>query len=106
MAVFPRPSSPRAVWADLKTFLAGRERHRLLFAFLAIAITGLMLLGFYVDSRPEPQPPQIIYAQSWPASRTDAEIIAQQKIDQKKLDARREEKRRQYQRLAKQLGID
>ena len=43
---------------------------------------------------------------SWPADRTDAEIVALQKVDQAKKEKRDAEKRASYQRLAKQLGIE
>ena len=106
MAVFPRPSSPRVVWHDLRTFLGRRERHQWLFAFLSILMPALIVLGLYLDSRTDPRPAQIIYVQSWPENRSDAEIIALQKIDQKKREAQFAERRRQYRRLADQLGID
>lgn len=106
MAVFPRPSSPRVFWADLRAFLGSGHRHRLLFGGLAVGITVMILVGFYIDSQTDPPKPQIIYVQSWPASRTDAEIVRQNIADQKILDARREKKRQEYQRLAQQLGIE
>jgi hypothetical protein len=102
----PRPSSPRAAWADLKAFFAGPQRHKLLFAILAIMMPAIIVIGFIVDGRTNILPGRsIMYIQSWPADRTDAEIIAQQKIDQKKKEARDLERRRSYQRLEKQLGM-
>ena len=106
MAVFPRPSSPRAAWADLKAFLRGQDRIKLLFAALSILMPMLMVLGFYVDSKTDPPRAQIIYAQSWPASRTDDEIERQNIADQKILDAKRRAKQLEYQRLADKLGIE
>jgi len=106
MAVFPRPSSPRAAWADLKAFLLQQERHKILFALLSVMMPMLIVLGLYLDSRTDPPKAQIIYAQSWPESRTDAEIERQNIADQKILDAKRRAKRAEYQRLAKQLGIE
>lgn len=106
MAVFPRPSRPGAFWADLKAFLHGQERHKLLFGLLSILMPALIVLGFYVDSRTDPPKAQIIFVQSWPSSRTDAEIEKQNIADQKVRDAQLAEKRRGYQKLANQLGID
>lgn len=100
----PRPSSPRAVWRDFKAFLAQQERHKFVFAAIAVAIPALIITGFYVDSDIKPKA-QIIYVQSWPASRTDDEIKAQQKIDQAERDKQAAEKRRHYQELEKRLGI-
>lgn len=101
---FPRPSSPLAAWRDLKAFMAQQERHKFFFAALAVIIPALIVTGFYVDSNIKPAP-QIIYVQNWPASRTDDEIKAQQKIDQAKRDKEAAEKRRHYQELEKRLGI-
>ena len=39
------------------------------------------------------------------ANRTDAEIIAQQKIDQAAKEAAQKERQRQFQKLEKQLGM-
>lgn len=100
----PRPSSPAAAWRDLKAFLGQQERHKFVFAAIAIFMPVLIVTGFYIDSNIKPEA-QIIYVQSWPASRTDEEIKAQQKIDQAKRDKDAAEKRRQYQELEKRLGM-
>lgn len=106
MAVFPRPSSPRAVWADLRAFVAAQDRYKIGFGVLALLMPLLIVTGFYFDSNIKPPPIGTIYVESWPATRTDAEIKAQQTIDQAKRDAQREKKRQEYQRLADQLGIE
>jgi len=100
----PRPSSPTAAWRDLKAFLGQQERHKFVFAAIAILIPVVIVSGFYVDSNIKPEA-QIIYVQSWPADRTDEQIKAQQKIDQAKRDKEVAERRRQYQELEKRLGI-
>ena len=101
----PRPSKPSAVWRDLKNFLAGEQRYKYLFGALAIVMPALLIAGFYVDSRVEPPKPTMYFLPSWPADRSDAEIIALQKIDQKKLEARRAAKQQEFQRVADRLGI-
>jgi hypothetical protein len=106
MAVLPRPSSPRALLADLKTFLATRQRHQLLIAAVSIAMPVLIVAGFYHDSHVEPPPKEMYFLPSWPADRSDAEIIAQQKIDQKIKEQKDAEKRAGYRRLADKLGIE
>jgi hypothetical protein len=100
----PRPSSPLAAWRDLKAFLGQQERHKFVFAAIAICIPVVIVAGFYVDSNIKPEP-QIIYVQSWSASRTDEQIKAEQKIDQAKRDKEAAERRRQYQELEKRLGM-
>lgn len=105
MGALPKPSGPRAVWRDMQAFLSEKHRYRFIGIALAILMPGLTLAGFYVDSRRDPPKPQMIYVQSWPADRSDAEIIRQNIADQKKLDAYRAERRRQYTKLANDLGI-
>ena len=106
MAVFPRPSSPRVLLADLRVFLATRQRHQMGIAAVSIAMPALIVLGFYHDSKTDPPKPEMYFLPSWPADRSDAEIIAQQKIDQKIKEKRDADRRASYQRLAKQFGIE
>jgi len=96
---------------DLRLFLAQRERHELLFFFGAVVATALIVAGFIHDSHEErPYKREIIYVQSWPLSRTEAEILAQQKIDQAAKDkqqaeerTRQEKVRAQFRKLDQQL---
>jgi hypothetical protein len=68
---------------------------------------AIILIGFYYDGKTNIMPgEQLIYAESWPANRSDAEIIARQKIDQKRKDEALAERRRQFQRLEKRLGME
>lgn len=102
----PRPARPTALIADVRRFLADGGRHRLLFGALAIAMPLLIIALFVRDARDLGPGRTITYVTQWPATRTDAEIVAQQKVDQKlkaKADA---EKRAAYQRLQKELGIE
>jgi hypothetical protein len=99
--------SPRRAWRDLRGFLASRRRHELLFALPALILTILVIIGFYLDSRVEkPYERNIIYAESWPIDRSDAEIHAQQIIDQAKkekakaaAEKRAEERREQFKKV-------
>lgn len=111
MAVMTRFNPLRAV-GDLRRFLASRGRHEIIFLFAAFFICGLIVAGFVLGSHVEKlyKAPDIIYVQSWRADRTDAEIIAQQKIDmakQKIQDAREAEfeakKRAEYKRVSDQM---
>jgi len=106
MAVLPRPASPRALLADIRLFFASRQRHQLVIAAISVAMPVLIVAGFYHDSHVEPPAPEMYFIPSWPADRTDAEIIALQKVDQVKREKREAEKRESFQRLAKQLGIE
>jgi hypothetical protein len=106
MGWFPRPVGPRAAFSDLRAFMRQRSREQLIGATLAVLVTMIILIEFMVDSKINTAPPpQVIYAESWPANRTDAEIVAEQKKDQAKRDAAAKEKQRQFKELEKQLGM-
>jgi len=89
---------------DLRRFLAGRQKHEIVFAFLAVVVTVGIIAAFYADSGnlKRPYKRDIQYVENWPLDRTDAEIIAAQKTDaisRAKREAA-EEKRREEQRAA------
>ena len=111
MSVLRRYNPFRAL-LDLRRFLASRGKHEIIFLFAAFVICTLIVVGFVLGSHVEKiyKPPEIIYVQSWRADRTDAEIVAQQKIDmaQKKIDDEKEakfeaEKRASFKRASDQL---
>ena len=103
---FPKPVGPRAAFADLRAFMRQRSREKVIGAMLAVLVTAIIVIEFIVDSKINTAPPPtVVYADSWSGNRTDAEIVAQQKIDQKKREAAMLERQRSYQRLEKQLGM-
>jgi hypothetical protein len=104
---FPRPSAPATVRRDLKALIASRERHQLVFFGLSVFMTILIFFGFAYDFRDaHVVPPPIIYVESWPANRTDAEIKRDQKADSDARHAAQKERQRQFQKLARDLGIE
>jgi hypothetical protein len=106
MGWFPRPVGPRAAFSDLRAFMRQRSREQVIGATLAVLVTAIILIEFLVDSKINTAPPpQVVYAESWSANRTDAEIVADQKRDQAKRDAAAREKQRQFRELEKQLGM-
>jgi hypothetical protein len=106
MSWFPRPVGPRAALNDLRAFMRQRSREQVIGALLAVLVTTIIVIEFLVDAKINTAPPpQIVYAQSWSANRSDAEIIADQKKDQAAKDAAAKEKQRQFQKLEKQLGM-
>ena len=92
---------PRGAWADLRYFLWHEQPYRWVFLILSIMVTVGTLAAFWVDSRFEPEyHREITYVQQWPLTRTDKEIIAQQKVDavikaRKEAAAKRETEQRQ-----------
>lgn len=107
MAILPPTHSPRAAFADLAAFMRQRSREQVIGAALAILATIIILILFFVDSKINTAPPAtIVYVDNFPANRTDAEIIADQKRDQAEKDRLKAERMRQFQELQNQLGIE
>lgn len=113
MWAYLRRFSPLRAFFDLRRFLGSRGKYEIVFLFAALAVSVLIIAVFVADYSPKPvyRPPDIIYVQSWPSNRTDAEIIAQQKIDQAKKDKEDAERakqeaeiRAQYKRLSDQMN--
>lgn len=94
---------------DLRLFLHSRQKHEIVFAFLAIVTTVTVIVGFTLDSRDleKPYERDIQYVESWPLDRTDAEIVAAQKADMKTRALREaEEKKRQAENRAALKRLD
>ena len=110
MGFFSRFSPTRA-YRDLRLFLSYRQPYELGFLALAMGITGFLIFAFLRDESIAPvYRPNITYVEQWSADRTDAQIIAQQKIDepirQRRLAEERrldEERRAGFKRLDKKL---
>ena len=106
MAWYPRPSSPRVAFADLRAFLAQRSREQRIGAALSLLVTAIIVIVFIVDSqigtlKPDP----VTYVNLYSSDRTDAEIIAQQKKEQAEREAAMKERQRQFQKLEKRFGM-
>ena len=75
-------------------------------ATLAFLVTTIILIIFTVDAKVNiAPPPRVIYVESYKADRTDAEIIADQKIASERLRKAKEAKKQQFRDLEKQLGM-
>ncbi len=106
MSWFPNPVGPRAALADFIAVVRQPGRERWIAAALAVLVTIIIIIEFLVDSHINTAPPpRVVYVEQWSANRTDAEIVAQQKIDQAAREAAQKEKQRQFQKLEKQLGM-
>jgi hypothetical protein len=107
MAIFPRPVHPRVLVADIRRIWgSSTNRYKLVFGAIAIGVTSLIVTGFILDSRWQvpPQGPQIIYAENFPANRTDEQIRQDQWADARKRRAEAEERQRQWKRVERQLS--
>ena len=107
MPILPPTFGPRAAFGDLAAFLRQRSREQVIGATLAVLVTIIILILFFVDSKINTAPPAtVVYVEAYDSNRTDAEIIADQKRDQAEKDALKAERRRQFQELQNQLGIE
>lgn len=104
---FFRFVSPKHLVADTRAFIGNLSREQLIGGVAAILIPLGIVVAFYFDTRTNIMPgEQIIYVESWPADRSDEEIIARQKIDQQAREEAEAERRRQFEELADKLGIE
>jgi hypothetical protein len=88
--------SPTRAYRDLRLFLATRKKHELYFMLPALGVTMIVIYAFVIDTvKLDYQDPEVIYVKSWPLTRSESEIRAQQIIDQA-------EKKRQEAELQKQ----
>lgn len=106
-------ASARGALGDLRAYLRRRQRHQIVFLTAAIGLTFLMIYGFAIEMKGKPREyhRDIVYFKQWNADRTDAQIVAQQKIDgpeqtkreeaEKRLEA---EKRAIFKRLGDQMN--
>lgn len=107
MGMFSR-FSPLAAYRDLRFFLGNRQPHQLWFMIAALGVTSFLILAFVKDSYVEPEYHRnIVYVEQWPADRTDAQIVAQQKIDAPaKTKALAEQKKREDETRASFKRLD
>jgi hypothetical protein len=102
------PPKPDVIASDMKSFFGRRERHSWIALVMAIAMPSLIIWMFILDGRTNimPDEPVIIYAESWPADRTDEEIIERQRAFEFEANEARAIRREQFQRLADQFGVE
>ena len=106
MAILPPPVSPRAAVADLFAFMRHARREQILGATLSFLVVTIILIIFTVDAKVNTAPPpRVIYVENYKADRTDAEIIADQKVASERLHKAKEVKKQQFRDLEKQLGM-
>ncbi|HVF83198.1 MAG TPA: hypothetical protein VM913_03385 [Sphingomicrobium sp.] len=107
MAVLPRPSSPRAAFRDFKAFVKRGNRDHAVGGALALLITAIIVLIFFVDaSINTAPPPQVIYVETFGPERTDAQIVADQQKRAAERAAAQTARQQEFQKLEKQLGIE
>jgi hypothetical protein len=107
MAILPPMVGPRAALKDLTAFLKQRSREQVIAASLAVLVTIIIVIIFFVDSKINTAaPPQIVYVENYGPERTDADIIADQKKASEERRKAEEARRKEYEKLEKQFGIE
>lgn len=112
MTRFLSRMNPLRAFRDLRVFLDHRGPQDIWFMIAAMAATLFLIWAFAKDSSFErAYKPDIVYVEQWTLNRTDAEIMAQQKIDKVKKDrqlaeqrAREEKLRASFKKLDDQLN--
>jgi len=108
MAIFPRPVSPRSAAGDLWAYLIEKRPHKWPLLGVSMALTGLIIWAFIVDANTNTMPTRnkITYFQSWDSTRSDAQVILQQKIDLAEREVALRRKQEGMQKLADMFGIE
>jgi hypothetical protein len=100
-------SGPRAIVRDLRAFFGRRSREQGIAALLSLLVTGTIVILFILDPKTNTAPPATVtFVESWPATRTDAEIKVDQQKHQAEREAQAKARQQQYQELANSFGIE
>jgi len=89
----------------MRAFWRYRPRHQWVAGVMAVMMPVGIVVAFYYDGQTRLVPSRtIIYVDSWPAARTDAEIKAKQRTDLRERRARELRRQREFQRLDESLN--
>ncbi len=94
---------------DLVGFVRQSPRERAIPAILAIFFPTLIITIFIIDSKintAAPEGPKVIFFESWPADRTDEEILADRWAIQCRKDKALAERKEAMKKLARMSGMD
>ena len=103
------PRTPRdhiGALGDFWRYIQEDKPHKWASAALALTIVGLIFYFIWRALVPPPPEPTIIYVESWPANRSQADVERDWK--QRAIEANEQNalRRRQFQKAADALGID
>ena len=100
--------NPRAAMSDFAAVVRGdSNRDRVLGLTLAVLITIIILIVFFVDAKINTAPPpRVTYVETYAPTRSDADIVASQKKDSAERKAFQEQKKRQFREIEKRLGME
>lgn len=105
---FFKDVSFKGATSDLILFLKTPRQHRWLLVILACAPPAFIVTLFNLDVLriSVPGPPEVIYIESWPASRSIKEIVASNLARQKLEDEQQARVREAYKALGRASGMD
>lgn len=107
MAILPPTVGPRAALRDLTAFMRQRSREQILGASMAVLVTIIIVIIFFVDSKINTAPPQqIVYVENYGPDRTDEDIIRDQKKASEERRRAIEARQKEFQELEKKFGIE
>ena len=106
MGIF-RDASPRQAGHDLIAFFKG-NRFNPLVLIIACVPAFVLVFAIYLDARnkSKPPPPEVIYIESWPASRTREESLKWVMERQKLIDEARAREKEAYKAFGRAVGMD
>lgn len=74
---------------------------------MAVLVTIIILIIFFVDSKINTAPPpQVVYVESYGPDRTDAQIIADQKTASEERRKAEQARQEEFKKLEKKFGIE
>ena len=92
--------------ADLWNYVKEDRPHRWASMGLAITIPAVVMYVIYRSLIPEPQGPSIIYVESWPLDRSQADVEKDWLERAKQANEDNAKRREAYRAVADSLGID
>lgn len=107
MAFF-RDVNFRSAGGDVIAFFRSQDGFNPLVLLAACAPPALIVAAFYFDlqSKSTPGPPEVIYFESWPATRSIEESMASNAERQKRKDAARLREKEAYKAFGRAVGMD
>jgi hypothetical protein len=105
---FLQDISPTRAGIDIIAYLREDRPHKYSLLLLACIPAIIMVAIFYFDAKAKatPPPPGVTYFESWPATRTREESLADITKRQIVEDAFLEKQRQGYKKLGRALGMD
>jgi hypothetical protein len=104
---FPRPASPRVLWADLRAFAAERSRYQWVSFGAALVMPVALIWLFFLDSASIERPAAtVVFVDSWSAQRSDDEIKAAQQVRQREREAQDQARREAWKKLGDRTGVN